>query len=78
MPSEIAKKALKANAISEKQYDKLPEKLLDIISVKNLKLQEQARKQAAPGGTKETHKKTGAQAHKKGRPKKGTKVLVGK
>ena len=31
MPSELAQKALKDGLISQKQYDKLPEKLLDAI-----------------------------------------------
>ena len=78
MPSEVAKKALKAKAITKKQYDKLPPHLLDKVAEHNLKLQGKARKTAAPGGTKEIHKKVGKQAHKKGRPKKGTEVRVKK
>ena len=78
MPSEISKRALKAGAISRRQYDKLPEKLLDRVSEHNLKLQGKARKTAAPGGTKETRKKTGAQKGKPGRPKAGSKVVVKK
>jgi hypothetical protein len=78
MPSAIAKKALENNAITKKQYDKLPPKLLDKVAEHNLKMQGKARKTAAKGGTKEVHKKTGKQAHKRGRPKKGSKVVVDK
>lgn len=78
MPSAVAQKALKAKAITKKQYDKLPAHLLDKVAEHNLKLQKKARKTAAPGGTKEVHKKTGKQAHKRGRPRKGTKVEVKK
>ena len=76
MPSAVAQKALKAKAITKKQYDKLPAHLLDKVAEHNLKLQKKARKTAAPGGTKEVHKKTGKQAHKRGRPRKGTNVEV--
>jgi len=78
MPSAVAQKALKAKAITKKQYDKLPAKLLDKVSEHNLKMQKKARKTAAPGGTKEVRKKTGKQAHKRGRPKSGSKVEVKK
>ena len=78
MPSAIAKKALKAKAITKKQYDKLPAPLLDKVAAHNLKLQGKARKTAAPGGTKETRKKVGKQAHKAGRPKAGSEVKVKK
>ena len=78
MPSAVAQKALKAKAITKKQYDKLPAHLLDKVAEHNLKLQKKARKTAAPGGTKEVHKKTGKQAHKRGRPRKATKVEVKK
>tara|TARA_R100001530_G_C4286427_1_gene146927 strand:- start:278 stop:514 length:237 start_codon:yes stop_codon:yes gene_type:complete len=78
MPSAVAQKALKAKAITKKQYDKLPSHLLDKVAEHNLKMQKKARKTAAPGGTKEVHKKTGKQAHKRGRPRKGTKVEVKK
>jgi hypothetical protein len=76
MPSAIAKKALENNAITKKQYDKLPPALLDKVAEHNLKMQKKARKTPAKGGTKEVHKKTGKGAHKKGRPKKGSKVVV--
>ena len=78
MPSEIAKKALENNAITKKQYDKLPAPLLDKVAKQNLEQQKKARKKPAKGGTKEVHKKTGKEAHKKGRPKKGSKVMVEK
>ena len=78
MPSEIAKKALENNAITKKQYDKLPAPLLDKVAKHNLELQKKARKKPAKGGTKEVHKKTGSQAHKKGRPRKNSKVVVEK
>tara|TARA_R110000782_G_scaffold179209_2_gene270013 strand:- start:821 stop:1057 length:237 start_codon:yes stop_codon:yes gene_type:complete len=78
MPSAIAQKALKSNAITKRQYDKLPAPLLDKVAKHNLEMQKKARKKAAPGGTKEIHKKTGKEAHKKGRPKKGSKVIVSK
>lgn len=78
MPSAVAQRALKAKAITKKQYDKLPAHLLDKVADHNLKLQKKARKTAAPGGVKETRKKTGKQAHKRGRPKAGSKVEVKK
>ena len=78
MPSEVSKKALKAGAITKRQYDKLPAHLLDKVADHNLKLQGKARKTAAPGGTKETRKKTGAQKGKPGRPKAGSLVKVKK
>ena len=78
MPSAIDQKALKNKAITKKQYDKLPDKLLDKVSAHNLEIQKKARKTAAPGGTKETRKKTGAQKGKPGRPKAGSLVKVKK
>tara|TARA_R110000824_G_scaffold233765_1_gene422088 strand:+ start:96 stop:332 length:237 start_codon:yes stop_codon:yes gene_type:complete len=78
MPSAVAKKALKAKAITKKQYDKLPAPLLDKVAEHNLKLQKKARKDPAPGGVKEKHTKEGKEAHKKGRPRKGTSVRVKK
>jgi len=78
MPSAVAQKALKAKAITKKQYDKLPAPLLDKVASHNLEMQKKARKKAAPGGVKEVHKKVGKEAHKKGRPRKGTEVRVSK
>tara|TARA_R110000803_G_C11867883_1_gene308039 strand:+ start:40 stop:276 length:237 start_codon:yes stop_codon:yes gene_type:complete len=78
MPSAIAQKALKNKAITRRQYDKLPAKLLDRVSEHNLSMQKKARKTAAPGGTKEVHKKTGKQKGKPGRPKAGSLVKVKK
>ncbi len=68
MPSKNKEvlKALKDGKISKKQYDKLPDALLIGI----------ARKADAKGGIKEKRKKTGKQAHKRGRPKKGSMVKV--
>ena len=76
MPSAIAKKALENNAITKKQYDKLPPALLDKVAEHNLKMQKKARKDPAKGGTKEKHTKTGKEKHKRGRPKKGSEVKV--
>lgn len=78
MPSAIAQKALKNKAITKRQYDKLPTPLLDKVAKHNLALQAKARKTPAKGGVKEVHKKTGKQAHKAGRPKKGSTVKVSK
>ena len=77
MPSQIAQKALKAKAVTRKQYDKLPGPLLDKVARHNLELQKKARKIAAPGGKKEVHKKVGKSKGKPGRPKKGSMVEVG-
>ena len=76
--SAVAKKALANKAITRKQYDRLPPEMLDGISKHNLALQAKARKTPAKGGVKEVHKKTGKEAHIKGRPKKGSKVTVEK
>tara|TARA_R100000697_G_scaffold55684_1_gene68982 strand:- start:768 stop:1004 length:237 start_codon:yes stop_codon:yes gene_type:complete len=78
MPSAIAKKALENKAITKKQYDRLPAQLLDKVARHNLAMQGKARKTAAKGGVKEVHKKMGKQAHKRGRPKAGSKVVVKK
>ena len=78
MPSAIAQKALKNKAITKRQYDKLPTPLLDKVSKHNLAMQAKARKTPAKGGVKEVHTKTGKQAHKVGRPKAGSKVVVKK
>ena len=78
MPSAIAKKALENKAITKKQYDRLPAQLLDKVARHNLAMQGKARKTAAKGGVKEVHKKMGKQAHKRGRPKAGSKVEVKK
>lgn len=70
MPSKNQKiqKALKDGKISQKQYDKLPEKLLLGIVAKGDK----------KGGVKEVRKKTGKAKGKPGRPKKGSMVKVEK
>ena len=59
-------KALKDGKISKAQYQKLPEALLLGI----------AKKSDKKGGIKERRKKMGSQAHKRGRPKAGSKVKV--
>ena len=61
---EMIKKAHKEGKITDKQMKSLPEGLLLGI----------AKKGDAKGGIKEKHKKMGKQAHKRGRPKKGSKV----
>ena len=66
MPSAVAQKALKAKAITKKQYDKLPEGLLLGIAKKGDK----------KGGVKEKRHKTGKEKHKAGRPKSGSYVKV--
>ena len=68
MPSKnpTIMKALKSGKISKKQYEKLPDALLLGIAKKGDK----------KGGIKEKRKKLGAQAHKRGRPKGGSKVRV--
>ena len=38
MPSELAKEGLKKGLITKKQYDKLPEKLLDAIVKKEINI----------------------------------------
>ena len=56
MPSEIAKKGLKDGLLTQKQYDKLPEKLLEGI-VKS--------KRKKGGGKKVAPKKKGKKGGKK-------------
>tara|TARA_R100001440_G_scaffold7114_4_gene14230 strand:+ start:2775 stop:2987 length:213 start_codon:yes stop_codon:yes gene_type:complete len=59
-------KALKDGKITKKQYDKLPDGLLLGIAKKGDK----------KGGIKEKRHKLGKQAHKRGRPKGGSKVRI--
>ena len=68
MPSKDPKiqKAYKDGVISKGQYDKLSDGLLLGI----------IKKKGGGGGYKETRQKVGKEAHKKGRPKKGSKVEV--
>jgi len=66
MVSKAVEKAFKEGKITKKQMDKLPEALLLGI----------AKKSDAKGGIKEKRKKTGKQAHKRGRPRAGSKVVV--
>ena len=58
--------AVKSGKISKKQADKLSTGLLMGI----------IKKGDAKGGIKEKRKKMGSQAHKRGRPKSGSKVKV--
>ena len=62
MPSEVLKKALKDGLLTQKQYDKLPEKLLEGI-VKSKKGGGGKKKKAAP--KKEPAKKGGKKGKKK-------------
>jgi len=64
---KVIEKALKDGLISKKQYDKLPDSLLLGIAKSKKKT-----------GTKEERHKLGKQAHKAGRPKKGSKVEISK
>lgn len=75
MPSKDPKiqKAYKDGVISKGQYDKLSDGLLLGIIKKKSGGKGKAK---AKGGKKETRKKVGKQAHKKGRPKGGSKVEV--
>ena len=64
--SKAVEKAFKEGKITKKQMDKLPTKLLEGI----------AKKADSKGGVKESRKKMGKQAHKRGRPKAGSMVKV--
>jgi len=66
MVSKAVEKAFKEGRITKKQMDKLPEKLLEGI----------AKSANKKGGVKEKRHKMGKQAHKRGRPKAGSKVKV--
>ncbi len=65
MPSKDPKvlKALKDGKITKRQYEKLPDALLLGIAKKGT-------------GGKESRKKMGKEAHKRGRPRAGSKVKV--
>ena len=66
MPSEIAKKGLKDGLLTQKQYDKLPEKLLEGI------VKSKRKKGAVGGGKPKKAPPKKKVATKKG--KKGTKT----
>ena len=66
MVSKAVEKAFKEGKITKKQMDKLPEALLLGI----------AKKADKKGGVKEKRHKMGKEAHKRGRPKAGSKVKV--
>jgi len=78
MPSKDPKivKAYKDGVITKGQYDKLSDGLLLGIIKKKSGAQRSSGKAKAKGGKKETRKKVGKQAHKRGRPKGGSKVEV--
>jgi hypothetical protein len=91
MPSKDPKikKALKDGKITKKQYDKLSDGLLlGIIKKKSSgkatttskgMVKKTGKLAYEKGkGTKETRKKIGKQAHKRGRPKGGSKVEIEK
>ena len=81
MPSDnpTIKKAYKDGTITKGQYDKLSDGLLlGIIKKKGQPKGHTSGSQAKKGGTKETRKKVGKEAHKKGRPKSGSYVKVDK
>jgi hypothetical protein len=61
------KKAVKEGVLTKRQVDRLSEGLLLGIIKKGDK----------KGGVKETRKKMGKEAHKAGRPKKGSMVKIG-
>tara|TARA_R110000751_G_scaffold26041_1_gene69972 strand:- start:472 stop:717 length:246 start_codon:yes stop_codon:yes gene_type:complete len=64
--AEMIHAKYKAGMLSKKQYDKLPAKLLLGI----------VKKGDSKGGVKEKRVKTGKNKGKRGRPRKGTKVMV--
>ena len=72
MPSKNPKiqKAYKDGVITKGQYDKLSDGLLLGI------IKKKSKSGAKSSSYKETRKKVGKEAHKKGRPKKGSKVEV--
>ena len=82
MPSKnpTIQKAFKDGTITKGQYDKLSDGLLLGIIKKKMKgIKPPAKKTAKKGkGTKEVRHKTGKEAHKRGRPKGGSKVVVEK
>jgi hypothetical protein len=69
---KVIEKALKEGLLTKKQYDKLPDSLL--MGIAKSKMSKGKKKT----GTKEERHKLGKQAHKAGRPKKGSKVEVAK
>ena len=70
MPSELSKKALDKGLITQKQYDKLPEKLLDAIAKKKMGSKAPIKKARASGATrkaKPSGKPKGRKGGKKGK-----------
>ena len=86
MPNPTIEKAFKDGLITQKQKSALPEKLLlGIIKKKRggKKTTTSQKKKSSPckckdkkGGVKEKRKKIGKEAHKRGRPKGGSKVDI--
>lgn len=79
MPSKDPKiqKAYKDGVITKGQYEKLSDGLLlGIIKKKSGKGGMRKKTEPKEQYKKETRKKVGKEAHKKGRPKKGSKVEV--
>ena len=76
MPSKDPKiqKAYKDGVITKGQYEKLSDGLLLGIIKKKGGMRKKT--EDSKSYKKETRKKTGKEAHKKGRPKKGSKVEV--
>jgi hypothetical protein len=75
---KVIEKALKEGLLTKKQYDKLPDKLLLGIAKSKMGKPKVDAKGKKKYGTKEERHKLGKQAHKAGRPKKGSKVEVAK
>ena len=83
MPSKnpTIKKAFKDGVITKGQYDKLSDGLLLGIINKKKGSKKPKKTMTAPKkrkGTKEVRHKMGKEAHKRGRPKGGSKVRVEK
>ena len=81
MPSKnpTIQKAYKDGVITKGQYDKLPDALLlGIIKKKKVGGGGKGGSGGKKGGTKEERHKLGKQAHKRGRPKGGSKVRISK
>ena len=68
--------AIKSGHISEKQGKNLPEKMVLGLIKANKRARTGDAKNRKKGGRVETRKKVGKQAHKRGRPKAGSKVKV--
>ena len=80
MPSKnpTIKKAYKDGVITKGQYDKLSDGLLLGIINKKKGSKQPKKTMKKKGGVKEVRHKMGKEAHKRGRPKGGSKVRVEK